>query len=65
MSLFWGGNTVAITLGLLDAPPLRLVWMRFLLGGLVIARWGWLTGRATPFTIARTERLPRYSAWTR
>ena len=33
MSFFWSGNTVAIKLGLIDAPPLRLAWMRFLLGG--------------------------------
>ncbi len=58
MSLFWGGNTVALKLGLLDAPPLRLAWMRFLLGGLVIALWAGLTGRAAGFTIAPGERRP-------
>jgi drug/metabolite transporter (DMT)-like permease len=49
---------VAIKLGLLDAPPLRLAWLRFLLGGLVIALWAWLTGRLTGVTIARSERWP-------
>jgi drug/metabolite transporter (DMT)-like permease len=49
---------VAIKLGLLDAPPLRLAWMRFLLGGLVIALWAWLTGRAAGFAIARHEWRP-------
>lgn len=49
---------MAIKLGLLDAPPLRLAWMRFLLGGLVVALWGWLTGRAAAFTIAPAERRP-------
>jgi drug/metabolite transporter (DMT)-like permease len=58
VSLFWGGNTVAIKLGLLDAPPLRLAWMRFLLGGLVIALWGWSTGRMAGFAIARHEWWP-------
>jgi drug/metabolite transporter (DMT)-like permease len=58
VSLFWGGNTVALKLGLLDAPPLRLAWMRFLLGGLVIALWAGLTGRAAGFTIAPGERRP-------
>ena len=33
LSLFWGGNPVAIKLGLEDAPPLRLAWMRFVVGG--------------------------------
>ena len=37
LSLFWGGNPVAIKLGLADAPPLRLAWMRFVVGGVVIA----------------------------
>jgi len=36
LSLFWGGNPVAIKLGLEDAPPLRLAWMRFVVGGVVI-----------------------------
>jgi drug/metabolite transporter (DMT)-like permease len=58
VSLFWGGNTVALKLGLLDAPPLRLAWMRFLLGGLVIALWAGLTRRAAGFTIAPGERRP-------
>ena len=37
ISLFWGANTVALKLGLVDAPPLRLAWLRLLLGGVVIA----------------------------
>lgn len=49
---------MAIKLGLLDAPPLRLAWLRFLLGGLVIALWGWLTGRLAGAAIARSERWP-------
>jgi drug/metabolite transporter (DMT)-like permease len=36
LSAFWGGNPVAIKVGLMDAPPLRLGWMRFVLGGLVV-----------------------------
>jgi len=58
VSLFWGGNTVAIKLGLLDAPPLRLAWMRFLLGGLVIVLWAGFTGRAAGFTLAAGEPRP-------
>jgi len=34
LSALWGGNTVAIKVGLLDAPPLALGWMRFVLGGI-------------------------------
>ena len=40
----WGGNTVALKAGLDDAPPLRLGWMRFLLGGIVVLVWA-LVGR--------------------
>jgi drug/metabolite transporter (DMT)-like permease len=58
VSFFWGGNTVAIKLGLLDAPPLRLAWMRFLLGGVVIALWACATGRRDGFTVARGEWRP-------
>ena len=58
VSAFWAGNTVAIKFGLLHAPPLRLAWMRFLLGGLVIALWGWATGRLAGVAIARHEWRP-------
>jgi drug/metabolite transporter (DMT)-like permease len=58
VSLFWGGNTVALKLGLLDAPPLRLAWLRLLLGGAVIALWAWRTGRLAGFAVARDEWRP-------
>jgi drug/metabolite transporter (DMT)-like permease len=58
VSLFWGGNTVALKLGLLDAPPLRLAWMRFLLGGLLIVLWAGATGRWAGLMIARSEWRP-------
>jgi drug/metabolite transporter (DMT)-like permease len=45
VSLLWGANTLAIKIGLLDAPPLRLAWVRFVVGGLVILLWAWATGR--------------------
>lgn len=44
LSLFWGANLVAIKIGLADAPPLRLAWMRFVLGGLVVLGWARATG---------------------
>lgn len=39
LSLLWGTNVVAIKVGLADAPPLRLAWMRFIIGGLVVLGW--------------------------
>jgi drug/metabolite transporter (DMT)-like permease len=58
VSLFWGANTVAIKIGLVDAPPLRLAALRFVVGGLVIALWGWSTGRLAGFRIAADEWRP-------
>jgi drug/metabolite transporter (DMT)-like permease len=56
LSALWGGNTVAIKLGLADAPPLALGWMRFLLGGLCVLGWGWWT--RAPFTLRAGEAGP-------
>jgi drug/metabolite transporter (DMT)-like permease len=58
VSLFWGANTVALKVGLLDAPPLRLAWLRFLVGGGVIALWAWATGRLAGLRIERHEWRP-------
>ncbi|OGL00744.1 MAG: hypothetical protein A3I14_07370 [Candidatus Rokubacteria bacterium RIFCSPLOWO2_02_FULL_73_56] len=58
ISCLWGGNPVAIKLGLLDTPPLRLAAYRFVLGGLAIAAWAWATGRRAGFTLARREVRP-------
>jgi drug/metabolite transporter (DMT)-like permease len=58
VSVFWGGNIVAIKIGLADAPPLRLAWLRFLVGGGVIALWAWATGRLAGFRIERHEWRP-------
>src|SRR5262245_12938043 len=55
ISILWGANSVAIKIGLIDIPPLRLAAFRFVLGGLVILGWAWLTGRLVGFTIARHE----------
>ena len=57
-SVVWGANTVAIKLGLADAPPLRLAWMRFVVGGAAIALWAWATGRLAGFRIAPDEWRP-------
>jgi hypothetical protein len=55
-------DTVALKLGLLDAPPPRLAWMRFLLGGLVIALWGWSTGRMGALR-SRATSGGRWACW--
>jgi drug/metabolite transporter (DMT)-like permease len=57
-SVFWGANTVAIKVGLADAPPLRLAWMRFVVGGVAIAVWAWSTGRLAGFRLAPHEWRP-------
>lgn len=40
---------------LADAPPLRLAWMRFLVGGLVILAWALWTKRAGLFRVRAEE----------
>jgi drug/metabolite transporter (DMT)-like permease len=56
LAAFWGGNPVAVKIGLADAPPLRLAWMRFVLGGLAILAYAWYTGRRNVLTVRRGER---------
>ena len=58
MSVFWGANPVAIKLGLADTPPLRLAWMRFLVGAVAVLVWGAWTGRLQGFVIRRHEWRP-------
>lgn len=58
VSVFWGGNIVAIKIGLLDAPPLRLACLRFLVGGGVITLWAWATGRLAGVRLERHEWRP-------
>ncbi len=43
LAALWGGNSVALKAGLDDAPPLRIGWMRFLLGGIVVLVWAVIT----------------------
>ena len=58
VSILWGANPVAIKIGLVDAPPIRLAWMRFLIGGVVISLWAWATGRFAGLRIERGEWRP-------
>jgi drug/metabolite transporter (DMT)-like permease len=39
LSTMWAGNPVANKAGLDDAGPLRLGWLRFALGGIVVMTW--------------------------
>jgi len=55
VSILWGANPVAIKIGLADAPPLRLAWMRFVIGGVVIGLWAWAGGRLAGLRIERGE----------
>lgn len=56
LSALWGGNVVAVKIGLADAPPLALAWMRFAIGGVCVLAWGWWT--RAPFTIGPGEAGP-------
>jgi drug/metabolite transporter (DMT)-like permease len=58
VSILWGANPVVIKLGLEDAPPIRLAWMRFLVGGVVIGLWAWTTGRFAGFRVEPAEWRP-------
>ena len=58
LSALWGGNPVAIKVGLLDAPPFWLGSMRFVLGGLAILVWAWWTGALKGFRVESHEWRP-------
>tara|TARA_Y100000768_G_scaffold82789_2_gene59018 strand:- start:5465 stop:6367 length:903 start_codon:yes stop_codon:yes gene_type:complete len=56
LSVLWSGNPISIKIGLEDAPPLRLGWMRFLLGGIVAILWA--IYNKEKFTLSKKEILP-------
>ena len=56
LSALWGGNPVAIKAGLEDAPPLRLGWLRFVIGGIVVLAWALVTRRS--LSVASHEWKP-------
>jgi drug/metabolite transporter (DMT)-like permease len=56
LACLWGGNIVAIKLGLPDAPPIRQAWLRFILGGLTVYAWARWSGIS--LRIAREEIRP-------
>lgn len=56
LSTLWAGNPVSIKAGLEDAPPLRLGWMRFVLGAVVVLIWAIATRQSLKPT--RSELWP-------
>lgn len=56
LAALWGGNPVAAKAGLDDAPPLRLGWMRFVLGTVVVLLWALATKQS--FRVLRSEWWP-------
>jgi len=58
LAALWGANPAAIKIGLVDAPPLRLAWLRFVLGGLLNLAWGGWTGALATLRIERHEWRP-------
>ncbi|MGH7367311.1 MAG: DMT family transporter [Candidatus Rokuibacteriota bacterium] len=55
LSALWGANPVAVKIGLADAPPLRLAFYRFVLGGLVILAYAWWTRHPGIFDVRPGE----------
>ncbi len=58
LSALWGGNPVALKIGLLDAPPFWLGSVRFILGGLSILAWAWWMRAFAGFKVEPTEWRP-------
>ncbi len=56
LAFLWAANPIAVKIGLADAPPLRQAWMRFILGGITVLGWAWMTG--TSLRILRREVWP-------
>jgi drug/metabolite transporter (DMT)-like permease len=55
LSALWGANPVAIKAGLAYVPPLRLAWMRFALGGLVVLAYALRIGHRSAFAVRPGE----------
>ena len=56
LSALWGGQPVSLKAGLADAPPLRIGWMRFALGAVVVLIWAVVAKQS--FKLARQEVVP-------
>src|SRR6185295_16221167 len=56
LSALWGGNTVAVKIGVADSPPLMLAALRFAIGGVCVLAWALWT--RAPFRLERGEGGP-------
>ena len=56
LSALWGGNTVAVKVGVADSPPLMLAALRFAIGGVCVSGWGLWT--RAPFRLRPGEGWP-------
>ncbi len=56
LSALWGGNTVAVKVGVADSPPLMLAALRFAIGGACVVGWGLWT--RAPFRLQPGEGWP-------
>ncbi len=61
LAALWGGNPVAVKMGLADVPPLRLAWLRFVLGGITVLAYAWWTRRLGALRIRPGEGWPLLS----
>jgi drug/metabolite transporter (DMT)-like permease len=55
LAALWGGNPIAVKVGLADAPPLRLACLRFVIGGLSIFAYAWWIRRDRHFGVRPGE----------
>ena len=56
LAFLWGGNSLAIKIGLQDFPPMALAFLRFVIGLVVVGSWSLY--RRIPLRLRRGE-LPR------
>ncbi len=55
LNAVWSANPVAVKIGVAYCPPLRLAWMRFVLGGAAVLLWARLTGQRGVFRVRPGE----------
>jgi len=58
LAVLWGLNPVAIKVGLVDAPPIRLACLRFVVGGIAVLVWAAVSGQLGALRVARHEWRP-------
>ena len=61
LAFLWGGNSLAIKIGLQDFPPMALAFLRFVIGLIVIGKLVALPSYTTPIAPRRTSTIaPTY-----